>query len=86
MISWCSQKQIFVSTSYNHAEVIMLHEASRECVWLSFITQHIQVICGLPINKNPTVLFEYNAARVTQMNEGYIKSNRTKYILQVLLI
>ncbi|GKA05786.1 secreted RxLR effector protein 161-like protein [Tanacetum coccineum] len=34
-ISWRSQKQTLVATSSNHAEVIALHEASRECVWLS---------------------------------------------------
>ncbi|KAD5508315.1 hypothetical protein E3N88_16018 [Mikania micrantha] len=33
-ISWRSQKQTLVATSSNHAEVIALHEASRECVWL----------------------------------------------------
>ncbi|GJR54474.1 putative reverse transcriptase domain-containing protein [Tanacetum coccineum] len=30
-ISWRSQKQTLVATSSNHAEVIALHEASREC-------------------------------------------------------
>nr|GEX84364.1 putative copia-like polyprotein [Tanacetum cinerariifolium] len=33
-ISWHSQKQTLVATSSNHDEVIPLHEASRECVWL----------------------------------------------------
>ncbi|GKA59382.1 retrovirus-related pol polyprotein from transposon TNT 1-94 [Tanacetum coccineum] len=31
-ISWRSQKQTLVATSSNHAKVIALHEASRECV------------------------------------------------------
>ncbi|XP_058734187.1 secreted RxLR effector protein 161-like [Vicia villosa] len=51
-ISWRSQKQTIVATSSNHAEVIPLHEASKE----------------------------YNAACVTRMKEGYIKSDRTKHI------
>ena len=39
LISWRSQKQTLFATSSNHAEVIALHEASRECVWLSSVTQ-----------------------------------------------
>ena len=31
-ISWRSQKQTLIATSSNYAEVIALHEASRECV------------------------------------------------------
>ncbi|KAL5537455.1 hypothetical protein UlMin_045611 [Ulmus minor] len=61
-ISWRSQKQTLVATSSNHAEVIALHEASRECVWLRSMIQHIQESCGLPINKDPTILYEDNAA------------------------
>jgi hypothetical protein len=30
-ISWRSQKQTLVATSSNHAEVIALHEASKDC-------------------------------------------------------
>ena len=40
-ISWHSQKQKLVGTSSNHVEVIVLHETSRECVWLSCMTQYI---------------------------------------------
>ena len=79
-ISWRSQKQTLIATSSNHAEVIALHEASRECVWLRSVTQHIQETCGLPVNRDPTVLFEDNAACVAQMKEGFIKSDRTKHI------
>ena len=57
-----------IATSSNHAEVIALHEASRECVWLRSVTQHIQATCELPINRNPTVLFEDNVVCVAQMN------------------
>ena len=31
-ISWQSTKQSIVATSSNHAEIIVIHEASRECV------------------------------------------------------
>ena len=78
-ISWCLQKQTLIATS-NHAEVIALHEASRECVWLRSVTQHIQATCGLPVNRDPTVLFEDNVVCVIQMKEEFIKSDRTKYI------
>ncbi|CAJ2637280.1 unnamed protein product [Trifolium pratense] len=79
-ISWRSQKQTLVATSSNHAEVIALHEASKECRWLRSVTQHIQGMSGLPTDKNPTILYEDNAACVTQMKEGYVKSDRTKHI------
>jgi hypothetical protein len=79
-ISWRSQKQTLVATSSNHAEVIALHEASKECRWLRSVLQHIQGASGLTVDKNPTILYEDNAACVTQMKEGYIKSDRTKHI------
>ena len=41
-ISWRSMKQTLVATSSNHAEIIAIHEASRECVWLRSMTHHIQ--------------------------------------------
>ncbi|XP_059306192.1 secreted RxLR effector protein 161-like [Lycium ferocissimum] len=33
-ISWRSTKQSIVATSSNHAEIIAIHETSREAVWL----------------------------------------------------
>ncbi|KAG7537056.1 hypothetical protein ISN44_As13g009830 [Arabidopsis suecica] len=80
-ILWRSQKQTLVATSSNHAEIIALHEACRECVWLRSMTNHIQKASGLVISKEPTKLYEDNAACVAQIKEGYIKSNRTKHIL-----
>ncbi|GER50694.1 lysine--tRNA ligase [Striga asiatica] len=44
------------------------------------MTQHIQQASGLSNNKDPTVIFEDNAACVAQTKEGYIKSDRTKHI------
>jgi ribonuclease HI len=79
-ISWRSQKQTLVATSSNHAEVIALNEASRECTWLRSMTQLILTSCGLDKEKVPTLIYEDNAACVSQMKEGYIKSDRTKHI------
>ena len=33
-ISWRSVKQTMVVTSSNHLEILTIHEASCECVWL----------------------------------------------------
>ncbi|KAG7584504.1 Reverse transcriptase RNA-dependent DNA polymerase [Arabidopsis suecica] len=79
-ISWRSQKQTLVATSSNHAEMIALHEACRECMWLRSMTNHIQEASGIVSNKEPTTLFEDNAACVAQIKEGYIKNDRTKHI------
>ncbi|KAL0760649.1 hypothetical protein Bca101_076799 [Brassica carinata] len=79
-ISWRSQKQTLVATSSNHAEIIALHEASRECVWLRSMSRHICSSSGIGENTEPTILYEDNAACVAQTKDGYIKSDRTKHI------
>ncbi|KAM6544156.1 hypothetical protein CsatB_028208 [Cannabis sativa] len=80
-ISWRSTKQTLVATSSNHAEILAIHEASRECVWLRSMTQHIRGTCGLTSNKEvPTILYEDNAACIAQLKGGYIKGDRTKHI------
>lgn len=43
-ISWRSTKQTLVTTSSNHAKIIALHEAVRECIWLRSIVMHVKVI------------------------------------------
>ena len=63
-ISWRSQKQTLVTTSSNHSEIIALHEASRECVWIRSMTH----------------FYEDNAACISQLKEGYIKSDKTNHI------
>ncbi|GJX36101.1 hypothetical protein Tco_0247658 [Tanacetum coccineum] len=68
-ISWRSQKQTLIATSSNHAEVIALHEASRECVWLRSMTQLIVTSCGINKEKSTTIIYEDNAACVAQMKE-----------------
>ena len=41
-ISWRSVKQTMVATSSNHSEIIAIHEASHECIWLRSMIHHIQ--------------------------------------------
>ena len=70
-----------VATSSNHSEIIAIHEANRECIWLISMIHHIQGSCGLSsIKDKPTILFEYNAACIAQIKGGYIKGDRTKHI------
>jgi hypothetical protein len=83
-ISWKSTKQILVSTSTNHSEIIALYEASRECVWLRRMINHIIQSCGIGTVDTPTIIFEDNSACVTQMESGYIKSKMTKHIIPKL--
>ncbi|WVZ79985.1 hypothetical protein U9M48_027505 [Paspalum notatum var. saurae] len=45
-ILWKSSKQTLVATSTNHSKIIALYEASRECVWLRRMINHIQQSCG----------------------------------------
>ena len=71
-----------VATSSYHSEILAKHKASRECVWLRSMIQHIRESCGLSsIKNNPTVLYEDNAACIAQVKGGYIKGDRTKHIL-----
>lgn len=80
-ISWRSTKQTLTATSSNQAELIALYEASRECVWLRSVIQHIQKECGLEgIKDKPTLLYEDNSACIAQIKEGYIKGDKTKHI------
>lgn len=54
-------KQTIVATSSNHAKIIVIHEANRECVWLRSMTQHILQSCGFSMQtKAPTILYEDN--------------------------
>ncbi|KAL4026478.1 hypothetical protein IC575_014909 [Cucumis melo] len=41
-ISWRSVKQTMTATLSNHAEILAIHKASRECVWLRSMTHHIR--------------------------------------------
>ena len=67
-ISWRTVKQTIVATSSNHLEILTIHEASNECVWLRSIIQHIQKTCGLPsIRGNATKLHEDNVVCIAQI-------------------
>ena len=80
-ISWRSTKQTLTATSSNHSEIIALHEASRECVWLRSAVHHIRNVCGLPLIKSiPITIDEDNTACIEQIKEGYIQGDRTKHI------
>ena len=80
-ISWRSVKQSLVATSSNHSENIAIHEASRECIWLRSIIQHIKRKCGLlAIENSSTILFGDNVACITQLRRDYIKGDKTKHI------
>ena len=80
-ISWRSVKQTISASSLKHSEIIAIHEASYECVWLRSVIQHIRENCGLSSIKNsPTILYEDNTACITQIRGGYIKGDRTKHI------
>ena len=79
-ISWKSVKQTVTATSSNHSEVIALHEASRECIWLRSVDKFILTSSGLPYDNAPTILYEDNSACVSQMQAGFIKGDRTKHI------
>lgn len=50
-------------------------------VWLRRMISHIQKSCGLSTANTPTIIYEDNAACVTQMQMGYVKSNLTKHII-----
>ena len=81
-ISWRSMKQTMAATSSNHAEILAMHEASRESVWMRSMTQHIRTTCGMIKGKDPpTILYEDNTACIAQLKDGYIKGDRTKHIL-----
>ncbi|XP_070668850.1 secreted RxLR effector protein 161-like [Malus domestica] len=81
IISWRSTKQTLVATSSNHAEILALHEVSRECFWLREVMEHIRSTSGLTsVVDLPTTIFEDNAACIEQLKKGYIKGDNTKHI------
>ena len=80
-ISWRSTKQTIVATSSNHSEILALHEASRECVWLRSVISHIQNTCGFSLSTGMlTPIFEDNTACIAPVRGGYIKGDRTTHI------
>ena len=69
-ISWRSTKQTLTATSSNHFEIIALHEASCECLWLRLVVHHIRNACGLPLIASiPTTIYEDNPACIEQIKK-----------------
>ena len=80
-ISWRSTKQTITATSSNHVEILAIHEASRECVWLRSIINHIHKTCGFSYQREvPTILYEENTACIAQLKAEYIKGTTYKEI------
>jgi hypothetical protein len=79
-ISWKSSKQTLTTTSSNHAEVIALYEACRECIWLRQMIDHICTSTGRETLQKPTLIYEDNRPCVDQIAKGFIKGDRIKHI------
>ncbi|MCR2848063.1 Ty1/Copia family ribonuclease HI, partial [Weizmannia coagulans] len=80
-VSWRSIKQTMVATSSNHLELLAIHVATKECVWLRSIIQHVRESCGFsPISRTATIVYEDNAHYIAQLRGGYINGDRTKHI------
>jgi len=64
------QKQTLIVTASNYVEIPIIHEVSRECVWLKSMTQDINGhVVYSPIKK----LQEDNVTCIAQLKRGYIK-------------
>ncbi|CAM6124024.1 unnamed protein product [Calypogeia fissa] len=79
-ISWKSCKQSLTATTSNHAEIIALYEATRECIWRRHLIDHINTHAGRPHFDKPTTLYEDNRPCVEQIVQGFIKGDRIKHI------
>ena len=81
IVSWRYVKQTMVATFSNYSELLAIHEASRDCMWLRSMIQHTRDSSGLsPISNTATSLYVDNAACIAQLKGGYIKGDRTKHI------
>lgn len=62
-IFWKCTKHTMAATSSNHVEfLVIFHEASKKCIWLQSVIQHIRESCGLSsISNNPITMFEDNS-------------------------
>ncbi|KAF3657742.1 hypothetical protein FXO38_13547 [Capsicum annuum] len=77
-------KQSIVATSSNHAELIAIHEASRECVWLRSMIYLIPVKYGVKYDNLPTIIYRDNGTYIAHLKREFIKGDRTKHILPKL--
>ncbi|GKC38619.1 hypothetical protein Tco_1051003 [Tanacetum coccineum] len=70
------------ATSSNHTKILVIHKASRECVWLRSVTQHIHESCGISSGQESSrVVHKDNAACIAQLKDEYIKGDKIKHIL-----
>ncbi|KAM1175399.1 hypothetical protein ACFX2I_027811 [Malus domestica] len=83
-ICWRSTEQTLVATSSNHAEILALHEATRECFWLRAVVGHIRSSCDLyPVIDVPMMIYEVmqhasnNSRRVTSKETTPITLRRS---------
>jgi hypothetical protein len=79
-ISWKSTKQTIAATSTNQSEIIALYEACRECVWFRQFIEFVRKVIDTKEPFPPITVYEDNSACVTQVQHGYIRSDRTKHI------
>ncbi|KAM3379742.1 hypothetical protein P3S68_012156 [Capsicum galapagoense] len=77
-------KQSIIATSSNHAEIIAIHEASRECVWLRFMIHLIREKCGVNYDNLPIILYKDNSTYIAHPKGGFINEDRTNHILPKL--
>lgn len=68
VILWRFTKQYTDATFSNHIEIIVIHEASRECIWLRSVVHFIREKYELECDKKSTILCENNATRIAQLN------------------
>jgi hypothetical protein len=81
-ISWKSSKQTLVATFTNHFEIVALYKASKDCIWLRTMINHITQLCGIGPIGSPTIIYEDNDAYIVEMKTCYNKNNITKHITQ----
>ena len=77
-------KAIYRSHFIEHAEIIAIHEASRECVWLRSMIHLIQEKCVVKYDNLPIILYRDNLAYIAHLKGGFINEDRTKHILPKL--
>ena len=73
-ISWCSKRQLSISTSSTEAKYIALSSATQEDVWLRRLLENI----GLK-QKKPSLIYENNQGAI-ELSKNPKFHNRTKHI------
>ena len=79
-LAWRSTKQTLVATSTNLAELIALYEATKECVWIRNFMKYVRKALEVRTELAATIIYEDNRACIAQVQQGYIKGERTKHI------